>query len=70
MKKSLAFSFANSAIVGNSATVAADDPGKLVLTAEPANFVPKHLMKNEETSRMGEESYQTNNADMTLNYSP
>lgn len=70
MKKSLAFSFANSAIVGNPAPLPAEDPAKLVLPAEPANFVPKHLTKNEETSRMGEESYQTNNADMTLNYSP
>lgn len=70
MKKSLGFSFANSAIVCNSAPVPAEDPAKLVLPAEAENFLPNHLMKNVEKSRMGEEAYQTNNADMTLNYSP
>lgn len=70
MKKSLGFSFPTSAIACNPAPLPSDDPAKLVLPAEADSFLPNHLMKKAEKSRMGEESYQTNNADMTLNYSP
>lgn len=70
MKKSFVFSFPTSFIACNPAPAPSDNPAKLTLPAEPANFLPNHLMKNAEKSNMAEESYQTNNADMTLNYSP
>lgn len=56
MKKSFVFSFPTSFIASNPAPAPSDNPAKLVLPPEPANFLPNHLTKNAEKSRMAEES--------------